>query len=127
MCWKRIGMPAYANWRRSRRRPSDKIPQNSADLLRSSSRQLPTWSNDFPRVWRDPRTSDRDRKRMVRLLLEDVTLLQQQEVITAHVRFKGGSTRDNHRSGRAVGGATHLKLLVLIDQLLEDYTDARSR
>ncbi len=34
--------------------------------------------NDFPRVWRDPRTSDRDRKRMVLLLLEDVTLLQHQ-------------------------------------------------
>ena len=29
--------------------------------------------NDFPRVWQDPRTSDRDRKRMVRFLLEDVT------------------------------------------------------
>src|SRR6266581_4000053 len=28
---------------------------------------------DFPRVWKDPRTSDRDRKRMVRLLLEDDT------------------------------------------------------
>jgi hypothetical protein len=29
---------------------------------------------DFPRVWHDERTLDRDRKRMVRLLLEDVTL-----------------------------------------------------
>src|SRR6266702_817393 len=37
---------------------------------------------DFPRVWHDARTSDRDRKRMVRLLVEDVTLLQE-EVITA--------------------------------------------
>ena len=47
---------------------------------------------DFPRVWKDPRTSDRDRKRMVRWLLEDVTLLQD-EIITAHVRFKGGATQ----------------------------------
>jgi len=31
MCWKRTGMPAYGNWRRPRRRPSDKMPQNSAD------------------------------------------------------------------------------------------------
>src|SRR6266700_8101611 len=46
---------------------------------------------DFPRVWNDPRTSDRDRKRMVRLLLEDVTVLSDNEVITAHVRFKGGA------------------------------------
>ena len=26
-------------------------------------------AEDFPRVWKDPRTSDRDRKRMVRLLV----------------------------------------------------------
>ena len=44
---------------------------------------------DFPRVWHDARTSDRDRKRIVRLLVEDVTLLQE-EVITAQVRLKGG-------------------------------------
>src|SRR5207244_7190746 len=48
---------------------------------------------DFPRVWKDSRTSDRDRKRMVRWLLEDVTVLRQEEVITAHVRFKGGATQ----------------------------------
>jgi DNA invertase Pin-like site-specific DNA recombinase len=29
---------------------------------------------DLPRVWKDPRTSARDRKRMLRLLVEDVTL-----------------------------------------------------
>ena len=31
--------------------------------------------DDFPRVWKDSRTSNRDRKRMVRWLLEDVTVL----------------------------------------------------
>ena len=43
--------------------------------------------DDFPRVWNDPRTSDRDRKRMARLLLSDVTVLKQEEVIVVHVRF----------------------------------------
>src|SRR5437899_5941997 len=37
-------------------------------------------AEDFPRVWNDERTSDRDRKRMVRLLLEDVTILKQEKV-----------------------------------------------
>jgi len=78
---------------------------------------------DFPRVWKDPHTSDRDRKRMVRLLVEDVTLLQD-EVITAHVRFKGGATQtmtiplsERHR--------TAPQLIALIDELLDDYTDAQ--
>jgi DNA invertase Pin-like site-specific DNA recombinase len=79
--------------------------------------------NDFPRVWHDPRTLDRDRKRMVRLLLEDVTLLQHQEVITAQVRFKGGST-ETITVAMSRGRRHPPQLLALIDQLLEDYTDA---
>lgn len=76
---------------------------------------------DFPRVWHDARTSDRDRKRMVRLLLEDVTL-RQGEVITAQVRFKGGATQTitvpiSH------GRRSAPELIALIDQLLDDYTD----
>jgi len=49
-------------------------------------------AQDFPRIWKDPKTPDRERKRLLRLLLEDVTLLQNEE-ITAHVRFKGGITK----------------------------------
>jgi len=45
-------------------------------------------ATDFPKLWGNPNTPDRERKRMVRLLLEDVTLIKRQE-ITAHVRFKG--------------------------------------
>jgi DNA-binding transcriptional MerR regulator len=49
-------------------------------------------ATDFPRLWRDPRTPQRERKRMVRLLLEDVTLVKAKE-ITVHVRFRGGASR----------------------------------
>jgi DNA invertase Pin-like site-specific DNA recombinase len=49
-------------------------------------------AHDFPRIWEDPNTADRERKRLVRLLLEDVTLIKNEE-ITAHVRFKGGITK----------------------------------
>jgi DNA invertase Pin-like site-specific DNA recombinase len=47
---------------------------------------------DFPRLWRDPKTPARERKRMIRLLIEDVTI-SRDDTITAHVRFRGGSTR----------------------------------
>jgi DNA invertase Pin-like site-specific DNA recombinase len=100
--------------------------QNAAEQCRLTALEqqaIADLMNDFPRVWRDPHTSDRDRKRMVRLLLEDVTLLQQQEVITAHVRFKGGST-ETITVAVSRGRRHPPQLLVLIDQLLEDYTDA---
>lgn len=54
--------------------------------------QVLALAHDFPRLWHDPRTAPRDRKRLLRLLVEDVTLLRGSEV-TAHVRFKGGAIR----------------------------------
>ncbi len=47
---------------------------------------------DLPRVWNDPRTPARDRKRMLRLLIEDVTLLRD-DVVGVSIRWRGGATR----------------------------------
>ncbi len=47
-------------------------------------------ASDFPRLWRDLATPDRERKRMVRLLLEDVTLSRHHQ-LTLQIRFKGGA------------------------------------
>ena len=68
--------------------------QRGADqhLLADDARErIMTLSKDFPRVWKDPRTASIERKRMVALLLEDVTLTKG-EKITVHVRFRGGKT-----------------------------------
>jgi DNA invertase Pin-like site-specific DNA recombinase len=47
-------------------------------------------AHDFPRLWKDPCTEDRDRKRMIRLLVEDVTMIRGEQ-ITLHLRFRGGA------------------------------------
>lgn len=49
-------------------------------------------ATDFPKLWASPNTAVRECKRIVRLMLEDVTLIKDKE-ITAQVRFKGGATR----------------------------------
>ena len=49
-------------------------------------------ASDFPRLWNDPRTPQRERKRMVRLLIEDVTLTKGAE-INVGIRFRGGATQ----------------------------------
>jgi DNA invertase Pin-like site-specific DNA recombinase len=49
-------------------------------------------ARDFRRVWENPNTPDRERKRIVRLLLEDVTLVRREE-ISVHLRFRGGVTQ----------------------------------
>src|SRR5215469_13241721 len=49
-------------------------------------------ATDFPRIWNDPDLEARERKRMLRLLIEDVTLIKADQ-ITAHVRLRGGAVR----------------------------------
>lgn len=68
--------------------------QRKADqgLLSDEARlRILALSSDFPRVWNDPRTAPVERKRMVALLIEDVTLIKA-EKIAIHVRFRGGRT-----------------------------------
>ena len=48
-------------------------------------------ASDFPRLWNDPATPHRERKRMARLLIEDVTLTKATR--TLGVRLRGGTTR----------------------------------
>ncbi len=82
-------------------------------------------ANDVPQLWRDPRTPDRERKRLARLLLEDVTLLKTDDV-TAHVRFKGGATRTLHLPLPVPIGLlrkTDPAIVAEIDRLLEEHTE----
>ena len=81
-------------------------------------------ASDFPKLWKSPTTTDKDRKRMARLLLEDVTLLRGQN-LTVQVRFKGGANRTlslplplNGWQSRQ----TKPELLQEIDRLLDDFT-----
>jgi len=53
-------------------------------------------TQDFPRLWHDPKTADLQRKRMARLILEDVTLIRDEGGVAVHVRFKGGAARSLH-------------------------------
>lgn len=86
--------------------------------------QVLALASDFPRLWNDPQTPDRDRKRMARLLLEDVTLRREQDVIV-QVRFKGGATRELRLplpKPAWVLRRTNAEVVAAIDQLLGDHT-----
>lgn len=82
-------------------------------------------ASDFPRLWQDPKTSDREKKRMVRLLLEDVTLLKGEQ-IQVHVRFKGGVLKS--LSLPPALSAPYLRktptnVVGEVDRLLDEHTD----
>jgi DNA invertase Pin-like site-specific DNA recombinase len=84
-------------------------------------------ASDFPRLWRDPKTTDRDRKRMVRLLIEDVTL-RKTDRITAHVRCKGGAAHTLTLPLPVRGcmaWQTDPAIVALIDQWLDHHTEGQ--
>jgi DNA invertase Pin-like site-specific DNA recombinase len=60
------------------------------DKLRLALEQM---VSDFPKIWRDPQTSYKEKKRIARLVLEDVTINSDSEKIILGIRFKGGSTK----------------------------------
>ncbi len=66
--------------------------QDCKALSDAQRNQILALATDFPRLWNDPKTPQRERKRMVRLLIEDVTLTKG-EAITMGVRLRGGATR----------------------------------
>jgi DNA invertase Pin-like site-specific DNA recombinase len=67
--------------------------QNEQRTLRTAQREkILALATDFPRVWNDPNLPHRERKRMGRLLLEDITLRKDEKVI-AEVRFRGGALK----------------------------------
>jgi hypothetical protein len=83
-------------------------------------------ATDFPRLWHDPHTPDRERKRMVRLLMDDVTLIKTTAGVTAHIRFRGGATTSLTLPAALNAWQLHetsAEIVSLIDQLLDTHTD----
>jgi DNA invertase Pin-like site-specific DNA recombinase len=79
---------------------------------------------DLPRLWRDPQIDDRDRKRMIRLLIEDVTLVRGEQ-ITLNVRCRGGISEtlvlDRPSKAWETWRTSHT-VVTEIDRLLEAHT-----
>jgi len=49
--------------------------------------------DEFPKIWNDPKTSFKEKKRIARHIMEDVTITSDSEKVVLGVRFKGGSTK----------------------------------
>ena len=92
---------------------------------KKKEKEILALATDFPRLWQNPNVSDRQRKRMVRLLIEDVTLLVGKDV-AVHVRFKGGATKTlsvpKPKSGAEIR-RTKPEVIKEIDRLLDHHID----
>jgi len=116
----RLRVLANAQEEYERRREADPLALD--EQLRA---RILTLARDFSRLWRDASTPHRERKRMARLILEDVTLLKGADV-AVQVRFKGGAT-SSLTVPRAKASweerQTCQEVVTLIDRLLDEHTD----
>ena len=95
-------------------------------LTQEQRKKILNLVTDFPKLWNSITTTDRDRKRMVRLLVDDVTLTKGEDLLV-QIRFKGGAT-ETHRLAlpkNAFAERQHdPEVIKVIDSLLDSNTDS---
>jgi len=112
---------AKARDERERARREDQIVID--DAIRE---RLVAMTTDFKRLWSDPATPNRERKRMLAYVIEDATLvkLPHDGTTKVHIRFRGGQTTtlttvNPKASWQKVKTST--ELVALVDRLLDDH------
>ncbi len=99
--------------------------QDHQELSEAQRKQILALATDFPRLWNDPKTPQRERKRMARLLIEDVTLTKGEEIAVG-VRLRGGTTRTLALPREQCAWQlrqTPAPVIAEIDALLEHHTE----
>ena len=99
----------------------------TANLAETQKTRIRTLVTDFPAIWNDPATPQRERKRMTRLLLTDVTVTRNAKTITCNMRWQGGQDRTitlpvPKTAWELRQTAPHV--VEAIDQLLDHHTHA---
>jgi DNA invertase Pin-like site-specific DNA recombinase len=95
--------------------------KDSTTIDEELRRRLHTLATDFPRLWRDPNTPDRERKRLAHLLLQDVTLIKREQLLI-HIRFPGGATRTLELPRPRRVTVTPRSVITEVDRLLDHHS-----
>jgi excisionase family DNA binding protein len=70
--------------------------QQGLELTEEQKGQLLALAKDLPQLWKSPSTSGQDRKRMLRLLIKDITVERPagERKALLHLRWQGGAVED---------------------------------
>jgi len=103
--------------------------QHTGTLTDAQKDRIAQLATDLPAIWNDPATPMRERKRIARLLLTDVTATRTTDTITAHVRLRGGQhhtlTLPMPKTGPEAR-RTPPEILAAIDELLDQHTSGET-
>jgi hypothetical protein len=99
--------------------------RDAAILNQEHTAALKALVSDFSAIWNNDSLPNRERKRIVRLLIEDVTILKGKQ-LTCHIRFKGGTCRTLNLplpQPACELRRTPPEVVKAIDELLDDYPE----
>lgn len=105
---------------------SDKKAKEELILSQKQQQEILSLCSDFPALWSNDALSDKDRKRMARLIIEDVTLTKEEEILV-QIRFKGGALETHHLPlpKNAFEEKKHSpEVIAEIERLLHNHTDS---
>ena len=98
----------------------------SEKLKQVQQKEVLKLAKDFSRLWKNPKTPAREKKRMIRFLIEDVTMTRGKEILLC-VRFKGGATKMMSLPLPLKGwqyNVTDPEIVEIVDELLTNYTNS---
>jgi len=113
----------------ARQRYEEQREKDRMQLDEDARQKILSLAKDFPRVWNDPATTDKQRKRMIRLLIEDVTITRTKEYARVQIRLRGGQTKTlevAHPLSAPQMRKTPEHIVREIDALLDHYTDGET-
>jgi len=72
--------------------------KNSLIITSEKKQRILALAQDLPALWKAPTTKAKDRKRIVRLLIKDITAekISQPKELILHLRWQGGASEDIH-------------------------------
>ena len=99
--------------------------EHTGQLTDAQKARIGQLVTDLPAIWNDLATPQRERKRIARLLLTDVTVTRTSDLITAHLRLAGGQNHTLTASPPLPIGdqrRTPAEVVSAIDDLLDQHT-----
>jgi len=105
----------------------DHHQKESEKLKKAQKEEVLKLAKDFPRLWKNSKTPVREKKRMIRFFIEDVTIIRGEENITLHVRFKGGAKKTLKLPPPLKSWEHNLtdpKIVEIVDELMPDHTNS---
>jgi DNA invertase Pin-like site-specific DNA recombinase len=102
--------------------------QAMRSLTSEQKQQILQLGKDFPRLWKAPTTSACDRKRMLRLLIRDITVVKgpDPKLLRLQIRWQGGATETivvHQRPNRADAVRYPEAFVAQVRDLAERYAD----